>query len=49
MTVRISALPCNDEDNRVWWGPLQTRKDTKQILTPLYNYPSGIHATELET
>ena len=26
---------------RVCWGPLQTRKDTRQILKPLYTVPNG--------
>ena len=28
----------------VCWGPLQTRKDTRQVLRPLYNCPFGIQA-----
>ena len=38
-----------DENNRVCWGPLQTRKDTRQTLRPLYNHPFCIQAQELET
>ena len=34
---------------RVYWGPLQTRKDTRQVLEPLYNCPFGIQAPKLET
>ena len=34
---------------RVCWGPLQTRKDTRQILRPSYNCPFGIQASTLET
>ena len=33
---------------RVCWGPLQTRKDTRQVLEPLYNCPFGIQAPKLE-
>jgi len=38
-----------DENNRVCWGPLQTREDTRRILRPLYNRTSGIQVMELET
>ena len=34
---------------RVCWGLLQTRKDTRQVLEPLYNCPFGIQAPKLET
>ena len=33
----------------VCWGPLQTRKDTRQVLRPLYNCLFGIQAPKLET
>ena len=33
----------------VCWGLPQTRKATRQILKPLYNYPFGIQAPKLET
>ena len=38
-----------DENNRVCWGPLQTRKDTRWTLRPLSNRPYGIQGPELET
>ena len=40
----VSARTRIPENYRVCWGPLQTRKDTRQILRPLYNYPFGIQA-----
>jgi hypothetical protein len=46
MIVRNFRAAVDDENNR---GPLQTRKDTRQILEPLYNRPSGIQALEIDT
>ena len=33
----------------VFVGSLQTRKDTRRVLRPLYNRPDGIQATDLVT
>jgi hypothetical protein len=49
MIVRNPRVAVYYEKNCVGWGPLQTRKDTRRILKPLYNLPSGIQAPEIET
>jgi hypothetical protein len=48
-SVRIFHAAVYDVNNRVCWGPLLTRKDTRRILGPLYNRRSGIQAPEIET
>ena len=47
--VEVSARARIPVKYRVCWGPLQTHKDTRQILKPLYNCPFGIQALKLET
>ena len=49
ITVEVSARARIPVKDRVCWGPLQTRKDTRQILKPLYSCPFGIQAPKLET
>jgi hypothetical protein len=47
--VGIFRAAVFDVNHRVCWGPLQTRKDTRRILEPLYNRRSSIQVPEIET
>ena len=45
----VSARARISGKDRVCWGPLQTRKDTRQVLGSLYNCPFGIQVPKLVT
>ena len=44
LDVEVSARARIQGKYRVCWDPLQTRKDTRQVLRPLYNCPFSIQA-----